>query len=555
MTTYRRETAKTFTKEEEHRFRELMNTMAKSVKGYTNRKIGDALKIVSVYDTPFYKLVLKTQNDTRTIRSGHERYNGQMIPQRTVFSESDFNKWDICEAPKPYRNASMSFYVSGSKHIEKCPTCNATGVVACGNCGGKGSVRCSKCGGSGTEHHEELVREICPSCHGTGGTKTVEQGTGRELSRNCCYRCGGNGYINVKQQIPSTCSSCGGSGRKTCGTCNGSGRLTCSTCGGNGKVVYYLAVDQNASVKHDTKFIMTGDLPSDEKVKYVESFDRTDGTLIFQHGNDGISFDRKLIGSQDFMTGTLQKMAEDLANTASNKIIYNEFQIYEYSALTVTYRVDSKDYTCILQGDSWDVFTVTSPISDFMDDLKSKVISLTKMRRYGSAWTVMKRILNFPQAGDNERKVKEDLEDAMKRSTKLGVRFAFLAFVLAMLPLLAHYFKNYELLSPWAHWIVDKLSVRTGLGIIFYLIFNAICLSQIELPKFTYLREKMPVRFLLGFCHGIVCQAFIVLGFIFLDWIGVIPILDLMLFVAIYAIILLIIMLVHVCKWLIGLIF
>ncbi len=555
MTTYRRETAKTFTREEENRFRELMNTMAKSVKGYTDRKIGDALKIVSIYDTPFYKLVLKTQNDTRTIRSGHERYNGQTIPQRSVFSESDFNKWDICEAPKPYRNADMSYYVSGSKHIEKCPTCNAAGVVPCSHCNGSGSVRCSRCGGSGTEYHEELVKETCPSCHGTGGTKTVEQGTGRELGRNCCYRCGGNGYVNVKRQMPRTCSSCGGSGRKTCGTCNGRGRLTCQTCGGNGKVVYYMAVDQKAFVKHDVKFIMTGDLPSDEKEKYVQAFDRTDGKLIFQHGNDGTAFDSKVIGSQGFMTGTLQKMSEDLVNTASNKIIYNEFLIHEYSALTVTYHVDGRDYTCILQGDSWDVFTVTSPISDFMDDLKSKVIGLTKMRRYGSAWTVMKRILNFPQAGDNERKVKEDLEDAMKRSTKLGVRFAFLAFVLAMLPLLAHYFKNYELLSPWAYWIVDKLSVRTGLGIIFYLIFNAICLSQIELPKFTYLREKMPVRFLLGFCHGIVCQAFIVLVFIFLDWIGIIPILDLMLFVAIYAIILLIIMLVHVCKWLVGLIF
>lgn len=555
MTTYRRETAKTFTREEENRFRELMNDMAKSVKGYTNRKIGDTLKIVNVYDTPFYKLVLKTQNDTRTTRSSYERYNGQTIPQRTVFSESDFNKWDICEAPKPYRNTNMSFYVNGSKHIENCPTCNSSGVVACNHCNGSGSVRCSKCGGSGTEYHEKLVRETCPSCHGTGGTKTIEQGTGRELSRNCCYRCGGNGYINVKQQIPSTCSSCGGSGRKTCGTCNGRGRLTCQTCGGNGKVVYYLAVDQNASVKHDIKFIMTGDLPSDEKVKYVESFDRTDGTLIFQHGNDGTSFDRKVIDDQDFMSEILQKMSKDLVNNASNRIIYNEFLIYEYSALTVTYRVDRKDYTCILQGDSWDVFTVTSPISDFMDELKEKVISLANTRRYGSAWTVMKRILKFPQAGENERKVKEELEDAMKRSTKLGVRFAFLAFVLAMLPLLTHYFKNYELLSPWAHWIVDKLSVRTGLGIIFYLIFNAICLSQIELPKFTYLREKMPVRFLLGFCHGVVCQVFILLGFIFLDWIGVIPILDLILFVALYAFILLIIILVHVVKWLFGLIF
>lgn len=553
MTTYRKETAVTFTNEEERRFRDLMNNMSKSVEGYTNRKIGDTLKIVSVYDTPIYKLVLKTQNDTRTTRSSYERYKGQAIPQRTVFSEKDFSKWDICEAPKPYRNTDMSFYVNGSKHVENCPTCNASGVVACSYCNGSGSVRCSKCGGSGTVHHEELVREVCPSCHGTGGTKTVEQGTGRELSRNCCYRCGGNGYINVKRQIPRTYSSCGGSGRKTCGTCNGSGRLTCQTCGGNGKMVYYLAVDQKAFVKHDVKLIMTGDLPSDEKEKYVKAFDRNDGKIIFQHGNNGTSFDRKLIGNQDFMTSPLQTMAEDLVNTASNRIIYNEFLIYEFSALTVTYHLDGKDYSCILQGDSWDAFTVTSPISDFMDELKEKVISLSKTRRYGSAWTVMKRILKFPQAGENERKVKDELENAMKRSTKLGARFAYLAFVLAALPVLLHYFQNYELLSPWAHWIVDKLNVRTGIGIFFYLIFDAICLYVIELPKFTYLREKMPTRFLLGFCHGIVCQIFILLGFIFLDWIGIIPILDLITYVALYILALAIILLVHLCKWIIGL--
>lgn len=553
MTTYRKETAVTFTQEEEMRFRELMNNMAKSVKGYTDRKIGDALKIVSVYDTPFYKLVLKTQNDTRTTRSSYERYTGQAIQERTVFSEKDFDKWDVCDAPKPYRNTNMAFYVNGSKHVENCPTCGARGVVTCGNCGGRGTVSCSRCGGSGYEYHEKLVKETCPVCRGTGGTKTVEQGTGRELSRNCCYKCGGNGYVQVTRQIPSTCSSCGGSGRETCDTCRGSGKLTCSSCGGNGKVVYYWAVDQSASVKHNVKFILTGNLPADEKSKYVQAFDRTDGKLIFKHSNKGISFDQKTIDSQDFMSNTLNEMSKDLANSVSNKIVYNEFFIYEYSAKTVTYRLDGKDYVCVLQGDAWDIFTVTSPISDFMDDLKEKVIGLAKMRRYGSAWTVMKRILRFPQAGANEKRVKDELEGVMKNSTKLGMRLSFIVFVIGVMPLLLHYLQNYELLAPWAHWIVEKLHARTGLGLLFYLIFNAICLRQCELPKFTYLREKMPVRFLLGFGYGVACQIVILAEFIFFDWIGIIPILDVLLYVALYALVLIIILLVYLIKWIIGL--
>ena len=554
-----------FSAEEEDRFRNLMNKWACSIKGYNKRKFGNELKVLGVWETPIYVSTLKYQNDTRTIEHIYEKYNNQMIEPRTVFNENDFNRWDVCKAPEPFSENETAYRVYGSKHIEKCVTCNGSGMMTCPTCDGRRYEICGRCGGRGVVKSYKYQDVPCSSCKGTGYYIVSEHfftDTATVDKNRPCSVCNSTGHVRKQVECMETCSTCRGSGKVTCSTCLGSGEVTCTTCGGNGKLLFFWVVRQEAFVSTRRFFLLPEQLSESDMDKYMDAFDRTDGKLVFQQCNDGISYDQNEFDQQDFTSQSLVSLAENLQNSAENQIVYNEFKTEEYMAKTVKYELDGKEYICILQGESWDIFSIKSPISDFMDEIKKDVISLSKRGRIGRAWTLAKRLLLFPQAGENERQVKEDLEEYLKNAAGFGKKLSIIIFLLAIFPVFVLQYNNndYIVMSQWAHWLDGFLHITHAGDVFVFAAFDILCMLAIKLigtPPFIYKHENFFARMLLGFLFGLACQTVIYLLFFGLRWIGVVAVFDFLFYwifvIALYAVLIIYMIITFVIKMVVGL--
>lgn len=121
--------------------------------------------------------------------------------------------------------------------LEKCDSCNGTGISKCHGCKGEGSLPCEECGGKG------VLSPVCEDCKNTGYVVcTLCEGAGSlssdavsgEDGDDVCDLCGGDARLEGK------CPYCGGTGK--CVNCHGSGQeldergesKPCHTCGGNG---------------------------------------------------------------------------------------------------------------------------------------------------------------------------------------------------------------------------------------------------------------------------------------------------------------------------------
>lgn len=551
-----------FSAEEDARFRKLMDKWADSIDGYTGKKFGNELLIKEVWDTPVYVSSLKYQNDQRTIEHTYEKYKGQMMEPRTVFDQNGFNRWEVCAAPQPFSENKAAFYVKGSKYVDNCPSCKGSKMINCPTCAGTGSMLCPTCHGSGTVKEMQEERVDCKNCNGKGRTYTTRYDYRYNpaptiTESHICWSCNGRGYTTVKKPKDVTCNKCWGRRQVTCTTCGGSKRIKCSTCDATGKVMYFWLVRQQTFVKERNLFVITPLLSNDEQKKYLKDFDRTDGKVVFKQCNDGISFNKEELERQDLMVKSLMALTNDLKNGADTHITYNEFTIKEYEAKTVKYELDGKEYICILQGSSWDVFSIKSPISDFMDDLKKQVIEYSDQKQYGKAWKVMKRILKFPQAGEKEIKVKKKLEDAMLNSATLGKRLSMVLFILLVFPLFTLPYDNhdYMITAQWTHWLDGFLNVSHALDVLVFCLFDAVCMFIVDIPALFYKYENAYVRIGLGFVYGLLAQTIFLGIFFMLNWIGIITLFDFVVFWAFMLVFFVIAFLFTIIKTIIGWIF
>jgi hypothetical protein len=226
-------------KELEKNLRKRINTWAKSVPNHPYKNLGDQIQVESIFYKPAYPIRLLTQYESRSKDAGHEPFENQKIPTRTLFSLDDFNSWDISLPDiEEFTNKSTNYYVDGSQYIQDCFKCKANGwitcpqcagrrEVTCPNCSGKGRVKCSSCGGGG--YHR------CNKCYGSGKVSRQVSGQ-RQVTR---YNSDGSPYTateSYSNSVQVSCSACSGKGRITCSSCGGSGNVVCSQCRGRGLV-------------------------------------------------------------------------------------------------------------------------------------------------------------------------------------------------------------------------------------------------------------------------------------------------------------------------------
>ena len=377
--------------------------------------------------------------------------------------------------------------------------CGGGGKTDCPKCNGYGTLTCSICKGNKTVEVKKEIKKECEHCRGKGEWieyhEIIDPFTHKKQneSRLCyCIYCSKTGYTIETKYKTETCDHCNGTGNVTCKNCNGSGYIICQTCGGNGKALYMWLVHQKTFVKSDREFALTDSLTDKEKFKFIRIFDRTDGKVVFSQKNNGSNVNTEELKRQGWVSNSLLKLAENIKDNQENHITYYELVTNEYLSKTVRYEVDGKEYSCMLLGDSWDVFSIKSPISDFMDELKKEVVELSNKRKYGKAWKLMQRVMNLPQAGKKEEQVLSVLESTLKATALYGKLFAVLLFLGAIIPLLklASLNPDYMPLAPWTHWLDGILHMHHTGDVFFYILFDLIVMKFFPMPGFVYKRES-----------------------------------------------------------------
>lgn len=526
MANYRDSQKISFSKSEENRFRQLFNDWAKSIEGYNRNRLGDQLKIVEVWDTPIYRGLLKTQYDNRTLNNTYERIRGRSFPPRTITSESQIDRWASASYPTTFTSQENRICIKGSQYIDGCHTCHATGKVTCEKCSGSGTIRVA-C----------TAKEVCTKCGGRGGVYV----TNRELE-----------YYNTSEGLKSryvdkqkyhSCSACSGKGyievpsfrEETCPTCKGSGRVTCHTCVGDAHLVRYWELRQSLYYKVNVDYRFPSQVPLDEVPKIIKLFNNNTPWRVMEKLNiDKENFDKNDLASRPIVGSMLSRMPNKIEHLQHTEVCFNILEACECEAKTVVYEVDRKRYSCLLLGSDWELITVTSPVSDHMDDLKDKVNHYCSMRRFGKAWSVLQKVNKFPQAGSKEAYMQEQLEERMSLMARLGANLAIVLCCILLAPLIYTLYES-GFYAPWTDWLIDKFD-NTSIGMLMMsLIFVIYCSMKDckrSLPKFAYKVASPLRRFLRGFIVGIWNFIIFTIFAILLTYIGVTSLVGKVIFLA-----------------------
>ncbi|MBD3273839.1 MAG: hypothetical protein GF372_00930, partial [Candidatus Marinimicrobia bacterium] len=220
---------------------EQMNFWAESLPHHELQDFGNTINITRIDYLPSCILRFSSQYESRLVRQKRRAHANEDIPEKTVFSEADIDRWNMSlYSHDGFAEGEHEFTVSGSEEVIQCGTCSGIGNVECGHCEGVGRSVCSSCHGDGK------IR--CKSCSGKGKTTCSScSGNGKKT----CSLCGGRGqrqqtrYVEtgsdfdrtVPVQVWENCASCHGSGHHTCSTCGGRKTVDCRTCGSTGMIV------------------------------------------------------------------------------------------------------------------------------------------------------------------------------------------------------------------------------------------------------------------------------------------------------------------------------
>lgn len=515
MANYRDSQKINFSKAEESRFRQLFNDWAKSIEGYNRNRLGDQLKIVEVWDTPIYRGLLKTQYDNRTLENTYERIRGRSFPLRTITSASQIDRWASASYPTTFTNNENKFCIKGSQYIDGCHTCHATGKVTCSRCDGKGTILvsckekqvCTKCGGRGGDYVTHRKLEYYNTSEGVKSRYVDKQ------EFHSCSACSGKGYI----EVPSF-------REETCPTCKGSGRVTCPTCVGDAHLVRYWELRQSLYYKVNVDYRFPSQVPLDEVPKIIKLFNNNTPWRVMEKLNiDKENFDKNDLASRPIVGSMLSRMPNKIEHLQHTAVCFNILEACECEAKTVVYEVDRKRYSCLLLGDDWELITVTSPVSDHMDDLKDKVNHYCSMRRFGKAWSVLQKVNKFPQAGSKEAYMQERLEERMALMSRLGGNLAIVLCALLIAPLLLTLYES-GFYAPWTSWLMDKLDIGV-LGMmllsVVFVMYYSMRYCKRDLPGFAY-RVASPLRrFIRGFVTGIGISIYLGALSVILTYVGI----------------------------------
>ena len=226
MAQYKNTQKISFTKAEESRLRKLFNQWGASIESYNRNTLGDELKVIEVYDSPIYRVLLRSQYDNRTLKLAQKRINGKVCPPKTIDDELQINRWKILPFAKEFTSAEKSYFVPGSEYI-----------TSCHNCWGEGRVHCSNCGGDGKIERKVVTTVSCSNCNGRGYNEETKYKRESEYYYDYVLKRQAIRYFDKPYTNRVYCPYCHGSGRRedisykeeSCKNCNETGRVLCTT--------------------------------------------------------------------------------------------------------------------------------------------------------------------------------------------------------------------------------------------------------------------------------------------------------------------------------------
>lgn len=513
-----------FSKAEESRFRKLFNQWAASIEGYESKNLGDVLKIIEVYDSPIYRGLIRSQYDNRELENTYKRANKE-CPPRTITSESQINRWKLLSYPTEFTVLKKSYYVPGTEYITNCPECAGSGSVRCNRCGGNGrtsrkivkTVPCKDCGGRGynekivtkreTEYYYDYVRKIRTS-------REVEK---PYTERDYCVYCHGSGQredISYKEE--------------SCSDCNAKGYVTCGKCNGEKKMINYWRITHNQYVKRHTDYVFPSMIAQEDALKMRELLN---GTITWQVVENirinNEDFNHAELSSRPIVGSMLAKLPNTVEHTRHTAICFHNIEVSECEAKTVIYQVDKSQFVCMLIGSEWRLFTVDSPISQRVNDLKEQVNDLCKRHKYGKAWELLQKVNKYPQAGSAEAEMMEQLEERMAMATRFGVNLAMMICATLVAPFIYTLFTQLDAFAPWSHFLMDKLDITPGAMTLFSFVIIALVAmkyKKVELNESSYKIVSPLKRVFKGFVIGIKESLFYLTVVIAAAIVGVLPI-------------------------------
>jgi hypothetical protein len=202
-----------------------LTAWANRIPNHDCRDFGKRLEIIDAAQVPYYRVLLKTQYESRMIERLVEQYDGSAMSEPRT-TEQNVDVWSYSyQSVNGFKNDERVYRVDGSEILAPCSACEGHGRVCCPTCGGRGDVPCHACNGSG-----QVLRAM-PVTRWRTVTK-FQNGTTHEV----------NEPYETFDYFPVQCIACGQSGRVQCNGCGGTCLIVCPACGGPGKVVSYMAI-------------------------------------------------------------------------------------------------------------------------------------------------------------------------------------------------------------------------------------------------------------------------------------------------------------------------
>lgn len=512
------------TSAEEKKFRQMLDAWCDMESGYDGKRFGHDVEIIEVQDSPIYRAHLRVQYDDRTLDWQREPTTLQKTASVTAFSQVDTKA--MAAEPTDFRTDTILRRIPGSEQTLTCETCRGHGTVRCPECNGSGKttvqrerkVTCSSCGGSGK--YSWTTTESYWMVPGRPATKGNE-GPGKQFYTKTvthtanCAQCGGSGKLTEKYSEQVTCSKC-----------RGSGIVSCSTCGGTGKMLCSIVLRQELYQKERGRYLLPSMLTDNEQNELMRflsdtSWSRTEGFRI--KGNKFSECEagsRPVIGA---MARKLGKIMEGYPGTAC----FGQLDIYVCPARVIKYSYQGKEYRCCIYGDDNRLFAVSSPISDYLDNIRNDLRDTLEKHNFGDALEKIRKIQEFSQATEEDKAAAEKIRDRMRLTSFWGKIFGSFAAMLAMFPLMLCLFSTYNIVAPWTEIIYDyfypptfdaAFRIIAGFSIAFVFVKNDWVL---KIPAWTSRNKSAAARALLGFLWGLSATLIYMIPILALNYLGI----------------------------------
>lgn len=527
MAQYRLNQKIVFSASEESRFRQLMNRWAASAEGYNRPTLGDELRIVEVWDSPLYRVLLKTQYDCRTLESASKPLGRRNYPAKPAVSRAEIKRWSMAPYPTLFTSSNTSTPIDGTAYASFCTSCSGAGKITCATCHGTGRVkrevttkrRCDHCSGYGYVYQKQLVEVQ---------KQVQDYSDGGKLKLR---------YVKEEQSVKVTCPVCQGSRElkrvsyvdEGCKACGASGRLTCPTCKGEGQMVNYTVLARHLYTKVLFRRLYPSQIPQEELSKMSDFLgDSAPWKVVERLQIEGEKFKEAGLESRPVVGHIMAKLPSWVEHPDHTAVCFHRVETCECAAKTVIYEVDGSRYYCLLLGDEWRLVTATSPMTKRLNNLKEQVNALCRVHRYGEAWALLNEVNKFPQAGSAEAQMKEQLEERMEMVTRLGANIGLVLAGFLFAPLMYLIYTHFDFYAPWSRWLMNWLEIRTELmmGISYlFILFASMKFYRFELPPSSILVASPRVRFMKGLGYGFGWFFFFALLAVLMSFFGVMPLL------------------------------